>query len=189
VVDAGVAAVEMTRHLPDESLPDLAEDRGSEAERAHAAACASCAARLADVRSALDLARRAEVPEPSPLYWDAMRRSVGRRIAEQPRSRPRWAWLAPLAAAAALVAALILTTGRTRAPSPTPAPVLPAWTALPDAAADPSLAVLEGFAAEDGDLANLDEGEGVGPFLAGLSDADYRALAQSLRSAGKGGES
>jgi hypothetical protein len=179
----------MTRHVPDESLPDLAEGHGSEADRAHAAACASCASRLADVRSALGLARRADVPEPSPLYWEAMRRSVGRRIGEEPRRGPRWAWLAPLAAAAALVAVMVLTTGRTQAPSATPAPRLPAWSALPDADDDASLVVLEGFAAEDGALATVDEGGGVGAFLASLSDEDDRALADSLRGGGKGGDS
>jgi hypothetical protein len=48
---------------------------------------------------------------------------------------------------------------------------------------------MEGFAAEDDTLASVDEGAGVAPFLASLSDEDYRALAASLRSAGKGGES
>ena len=179
----------MTRHLPDESLPDLAFGRGSEADRAHAGACGACGSRLAEVRSALEIARRADVPEPSPLYWDAMRRSVGRRIGEEPRRRPGWAWLAPLAAAAALVAAMMLTTGRTHAPSATPEPGLPAWSALPKAEDDPSLVVLEGFAADDDELAALDEGGGVGPFLASLSDEDDQALADSLRGDRKGGES
>jgi hypothetical protein len=180
----------MTRHPSDESLPDLAIGRGSEPDRAHAAACASCASRVAAVRSALDLARRVDVPEPSPLYWDAMRRSVGRRISEERPDRTSWAWLAPLAAAGALVAAAILMSGRSHSPSPsTPAPGLPAWSALPDADDDPSLVVMEGFAAEDDTLASVDAGAGVAPFLASLSDEDYRALAASLRSAGKGGES
>ena len=181
----------MTTHLPDESLPDLASGRGAEAERAHAAACASCASRVAEARSALDLARRVEVPEPSPLYWDAMRRSVGRRIDEEPRARARWTWLVPLAAAAALVAAVILTSGRTtQSPSTViPAAGLPAWSALPDAENDPSLAVMEGFASEGDALADIDEGAGVGSYLASLPDEDYQALAASLRSAGKGGES
>jgi len=142
-----------------------------------------------EARAALDLARGAEVPEPSPLYWEAMRRSVGRRIAEEPRRPPRWAWLGPLAAAAAVLAVVALTTGRTHAPSGSPAPALPAWSALPPAEDDPSLEVLEGLEVADGGLAELDTGRGVGAFLAGLSDDDYRALADSLRGAGQGGES
>ena len=129
------------------------------------------------------------MPEPSPLYWEAMRRSVERRIAEEPRRSPRWAWLAPLAATAAVVTVVALTTGRTHAPAALPGPTLPAWSALPPAEDDASLEVLEGVAVADGDLGTDDEGRGVGAFLAGLSDEEYRALADSLREAGQGGES
>jgi hypothetical protein len=179
----------MTRHVPDESLPDLAEGGGSEADRAHVLACRPCATRVEETRAALALARRADVPEPSPLYWDAMRQSVGRRIAEEPRRAPRWAWLGPLAAAGAAVAVFALATGRTHAPSATPAPALAAWSALPPAEDDASLAVLEGLAEAEGDLGELDGGRGVGAFLAELSDDDYRVLADSLRGAGQGGAS
>jgi len=179
----------MTRHVSNESLPDLAEGGGSDADRAHAAACGPCRARVAQVQAALALARRPDVPEPPPLFWEAMRRSVGRRIAEEPRRAPRWAWLTPLAAAAAVVAVVALTTGRTHAPSAGPGAALPAWSALPPAEDDASLDVLEGLVVADGDLGELDEGRGVGAFLAGLSDEEYRALADSLRGAGQGGES
>jgi hypothetical protein len=177
----------VTRHVPDESLADLAEGRGTDAQRAHVRACGGCAARLEEVRSALEIARRADVPEPSPLYWEAMRRNVGRRIEEEPRRSLRWAWLGPLAAGAALAALFALTAGRTHAPSATPDPGLPAWSALPPAEDDPSLVVLEGLVAtETRGLGSLDEGGGVGLFLAGLSDEDYRALAESLREGQRG---
>jgi hypothetical protein len=178
----------MMRHVPDGSLPDLAEGVGSEGERAHVRACGPCAARVEETRAALALARRADVPEPSPLYWDAMRRSVGRRITEEPRRAPRWAWLGPVAAAAA-VAVLALVTTRTPAPSASPAPVLPAWSALPAADDDPSLAVLEGLFVAEEDLGDLGEGRGVGALLAELSDEDYRALVDSLDATGQGGKS
>jgi hypothetical protein len=179
----------MTRHVPDESLPDLAEGRGSEAERAHAAACARCATRIGDAREELALARRADVPEPSPLYWEAMRRNVGRKIAEERRGAGLGAWLAPVAAGAVAVAALFLATGRAHAPSAPPPPTLPAWSALPAAEDDVSLEVLEGLAVADASLATLEEGRGVSALLAGLTDEESRALADSLRRAGKGGES
>lgn len=179
----------MTRHVPDGSLADIAEGVGSEAERAHVRACGPCAARVEETRAALALARRADVPEPSPLYWDAMRRSVGRRIAEEPRRAPRWAWLGPVAAAAAAVAVFALATGRAPAPSASPAPALPAWSALPAAEDDPSLAVLEGLVMAEGDLGDLGEGRGVGALLAELSDEDYRALVDSLDATGQGGKS
>jgi len=176
----------MTRHLSDEQVPDLAEGLGSPAEREHVAACAACTARVEEVRGVLALARRAEVPEPSPLYWEALRRNVGRRIDDERRG-PRPAWLPALAATAAVVVATIaLTVGRPPAPAPS-APPLPAWSALPPAADDVSLEVLEGFATADGSLGAIDEGRGVGAFLAGLSDEDYRTLADSLR--GQGGVS
>lgn len=180
----------MTRHLSDESLLDLAEGGGGDGDRAHAAACPTCAARVEEARAALHLARRADVPEPSPLYWEAMRRGVERRIAEgEPRRSPRWAWLAPLAATAAALALFALATGRTHAPVVAPGPTLPAWSALPPAEEDESLDVLEAVAMADGDLGPLDEGRGVSAFLAGLTDEEYRALADSLRAAGQGGES
>jgi len=180
----------MSRHLSDESLLRLAQGGGASAERAHAGECGRCAERVEAARAGLALARRADVPEPSPLYWEAMRRSVERRIAQEPQPRSRgWAWLAPLAATAAVLAVVVLTTGRTHAPARLPVPTLPAWSALPPAEEDVSLEVLEGLTVADGDLGTLDEGRGVGAFLAGLSDEESRALADSLREAGQGGES
>ena len=179
----------MNRHLSDELILSLAQGGGASAERAHAMDCQTCAEQVEEARAGLDLARRADVPEPSPLYWEAMRLRIERRIAEEPRRSPRWAWLAPILATAAAVAVVALTTGRAHAPAALPRPTLPAWSALPPAEDDASLEVLEGVAVADGDLATDDEGRGVSAFLAGLSDEEYRALADSLREAGKGGES
>jgi len=114
---------------------------------------------------------------------------VGRRIAEEPRRAPRWAWLAPLAAATAVVAVVAFLAGGPPAPSRSPEPGLPAWSPLPPAEDDASLEVIEGLAATGGELGELDEGRGVAAFLAGLSDEDYGALVESLRGAGNGGES
>lgn len=179
----------MIRHLSDESLLRLAQGEGDAAGREHVLACGRCAGRVEDAREGLFLAQRADVPEPSPLYWEAMRRSVGRRIAEEPRRSPAWAWLAPVLATAGVVLVVVLTTGRAHAPAVLPAPTLPAWSALPPAEEDVSLEVLEGVAIADGNLGTLDEGNGVSAFLAGLSDEEYRGLADSLRESGQGGES
>jgi hypothetical protein len=121
------------------------------------------------------------VPEPSPLYWEAMRRNLERRIAEEPRRGSRWSWLLPLAATAAAVAVVALATGRATAPGPAPEPLLSAWTALPPEDEDVSLDVLEGLAVTTGDIGPLDEGQGVGAFVAALSEDDVRTLAESLR--------
>jgi hypothetical protein len=179
----------MSRHLSDESLLRLAQGGDAEEDRAHVLACARCAERVEEARAGLLLARRADVPEPSPLYWEAMRLRIGQRIAEAPRRSPGWAWLAPVLVAAAAILVVALTTGRAHAPAALPPPTLPAWSALPPAEDDASLAVLEGVAIADVDLGTLDEGRGVSAFLAGLSDEEYRALADSLREAGQGGES
>jgi hypothetical protein len=180
----------MTRHLSDEAVLDVAEGREDAARRAHVDGCPDCRERVETVLSGLDAARRADVPEPSPLYWEAMRRNVGRRIAEEPRRAPRWAWLAPLAATAAVVAVGFLATGRGPSPQASPAPRLAAWSALPAEEDDAALEVLEGLAATQPDMEPLDEGRGVGAFVALLSDEEQAALAASLRGAGeKGGES
>ena len=180
----------MTRHVSNEAVVDLAEGLGSEPDRTHVAGCGSCTARVEEMRAGLSLAGSADVPEPSPLYWEAMRRSVGRRIAQEARPSWRRDWLAPLAAAAALVVAVVaLTVGRSHAPSVAPEPTLAAWFALPPAEDDASLQVLEGLAVADGDLGALDEGRGAGAFVASLSEEESRALAESLRGAGQGGES
>lgn len=171
----------MTRHVSERELVDLALGAGTQAEREHASGCAKCSSRLAELAEGLALTRQAEVPEPSALYWEALRRNVSRRIAEEPRPLAGWGRLVPLAAAAAVVA-LALSSGRALHPTrETPAAVLPSWSALPPEEDDPGLVVLEGVALGDGDLTAWEEGRGIGAFLAGLSDADGSALAERLQ--------
>jgi hypothetical protein len=175
----------MRPHVADESVLDLAEGAGNGEDLAHLARCAACATRVAEARLALETARRAELPEPSPLYWEALRRSVGRRIAEEKHAASRVWLLLPAAVAAGLVAFLLMRP----VPSPLPEPTLAAWSALPPAEDDAGLAVLEGLAVADDGLPAWDEDRGLGAFLAGLTDEETRALADRLRRAGQGGES
>jgi hypothetical protein len=159
-------------------------------DQAHVDACSTCASQLDEARAGLALALRAEVPEPSPLYWESLRRSVGRRIADEPRRGQRWRWLLPLATATA-VAALALSVGHAPRHPATPvtrAGVVPAWSALPPAERDEALTVLEGLAVADTSLASWDEGRGLGSFLAGLTDEESQALAESLRREGQEGD-
>jgi hypothetical protein len=124
------------------------------------------------------------VPEPSPLYWEAFRRQVGRRI--QGEGRRTWLrFLVPLAAAAGLVVAL------TRPPSapsnslvPVAASVLPAWSALPAAEDDPGFEVLQAVASSGSDLASSYERGSVQELLSDLSDEESQALAERLKSDG-----
>ena len=177
----------MTAHVSNDAVVDLALDAGTAAERAHASSCQACARRLEEARSALELAQRAEVPEPPPLYWQALRRGVSRRIAEDGQRPRRFGILVPLAAAAALLAVLIAGRGWSkRAPVE---PGLAAWSALPVEAEDDGLRVLEGLALSGSELAEWDRAEGLAVTLANLTDDESRVLAETLRAHPKGGES
>jgi hypothetical protein len=177
----------MTAHVSDDALVDLALGEGAAPDRAHAGSCADCARRLEEAKGALELARRAEVPEPSPLYWDALRRGVSQRIAEEKARRRHFAILVPLAAAAALVA--VVFTWPASRPRDAAPPPLAAWSALPLVEDDDSLRVLEGLALASGELAEWDEASGLGAYLANLTDEESQALAETLRERGQGGES
>ena len=171
-------------HLSDESVIELSTGEGRTSDLAHAAACAACARRVQEIRDALALLQRADVPEPSPLYWEALRSGVRQRIADDKRRVSAWTLLVPLAAAAALV--FVLWSGGTKPPAAV-APSLPAWSPLPVAEEDDGLRVLEGLAlTADGDT-DWDEPEGLSAYVADLTDEDSRTLAETLR--GQGGQS
>ena len=176
----------MTAHLSDESVVELAAGDGGSGELEHAAACEACAHRVRESRDAIELLQRSEVPEPSPLYWQALRSGVQRRIAEDKRQAALWTMLVPLAAAAALVAVFW---GGPAKQAPLATRSLPAWSPLPAAEEDEGLRALEGLAlTADGDT-EWDEPTGLAPYLAGLTDEESRALAETLRGRGQGGES
>lgn len=139
------------RHLDEETLWNALESEPAPEARAHLDVCAECRQHLEQAREALDWARDAAVPEPSPLFWDSFRRKVSRRIEQ----RERWATVGRVAGLAALAASLILAV-RVSGPAPAPAPAearLPAWTALPAVEEDASLDVLR--AAFDGEPVEL----------------------------------
>ena len=181
----------MRGHISEDRMIDLLEDQGTPADWAHVASCAECRSRLEEARSVMGLAAQAEVPEPPGLYWEALRRNVSRRIAEEPQARSPWSWMLPVvaASAAALVIAVSLAD---RAAVPTPQPdVLPAWSALPPEATDDDLLVVSGFAVDEIDgeeWSELEEGQGLGAFVASLSEDESEALVEALRAEGPGGE-
>ena len=95
-------------HLSPEEFVDAAEGTRTEGSLPHLAVCDRCRRELADLRRTLTVAIDADVPEPSPLFWDNLSARIGERIdAESGRSwwqawiRPRV--LVPLSAAALLV--------------------------------------------------------------------------------------
>ncbi|MGE5127398.1 MAG: hypothetical protein ACM3PV_13980 [Betaproteobacteria bacterium] len=183
----------MSRHLSEETLLDLVEGRADETSRAHLVDCASCAARVSEAAQALSAARAAEVPEPPQPYWNGFGRAVSRRIDESARRPSRWGWLVPLGAAAAAVAVIALVPSWRPAPAPAPpaeqpAAALPSWSALPPIEQDDATPILEAAAsgAEPG-LAALDDGRGLGWFVAALTDDEAQALAEALRAQRKDG--
>jgi predicted anti-sigma-YlaC factor YlaD len=168
----------MTRHLADEALAEALEGRTGAEAQAHLRSCEACGVRLRDAQEALRLAAQAEVPEPSPLYWEAFRRQIGRRIAEEPRvafRRTWWAW--GLAAVAAVV--VVVLSGPSRSRMPSVVPTLPAWVALPEED-EASLSVLEGMGPSDEDLRPALADQGVAHEIAELSEEDSRSLAAAL---------
>jgi hypothetical protein len=172
----------MPTHLTDETLIDLLEETAGAEARRHAAECRLCEARLQEAQAGRRLATSAEVPEPSPLYWEHFRRQVGRRLeAREPRWWPRLVWGPVLAAAAAVVIA-VWVPATPRGVGQTPAPVLPAWSALPPAESDEGLAVLAAIAPRAGEaLGVVADCRDLGNCLAELSDEESRALAEALR--------
>jgi hypothetical protein len=151
-----------------------------------------CRERVQAAKQGLELARGTKgVPEPSPLYWEALRTQVGRRIAEEPPV-PAWRrWgravgafsLVPAAAAVLLLALLPFW----RKSSPDPA--LPAWEALPPAAEDTSLDVLRGLVYEGNDLEAAAGCRDVVECLSTLSEEESQALTDALRSSLEEGRS
>lgn len=102
-------------HLSPKALIDLAEGARPEHAFPHLETCARCQRRLADVRLALSTAALADVPEPSPLFWDHLSDRIRQAVrSEGPPPRhdwttPRLSWrLAALGGALGIVVAAAL---------------------------------------------------------------------------------
>jgi hypothetical protein len=101
------------RHISVEELVDLAEGRNVPGTASHLAACERCRDGVEQARLTIALARQVDVPEPSPLFWEALPHRVARAIDDSPRSWwtpvARWEWLR--APATAWTVALVLVMG------------------------------------------------------------------------------
>jgi hypothetical protein len=104
-------------HLTTIDLVDLAEGRRSPESTPHLAACDQCRHALDEVGAAIALAATADVPEPSPLFWDQFSRRVRDAVAEDDRRSTvtvrwwtRWFVLAPVAAVVVVAVAIGLLT-------------------------------------------------------------------------------
>lgn len=161
-------------HLTAGALVDLAEGQRPQSAEAHLQSCERCRRRLADLRAAMVAARAAEVPEPSPLFWDHLSSRVRQAVAAQPLPRrpfldPAWLtgltlWRAPTTWAAAVVSILLIALVVGHGPAVRPAPP-GASGEISDAAVD--LAALPAFGSPDdatlafvGDLASQMDPDG-----------------------------
>lgn len=175
-------------HLGEDALVDLMDGVASAEARGHAASCLHCRARLEQAASGLELAREADIPEPSPLFWQSFRGQVDVRIASGDPA-PVWKRFAAgpwLAAAAAVLVAVAVLLPRAPAPVPLapPAAGLPAWSALPPADEDPGLDLLAAVVPGSGGLGPLAECQGLGDCMteaAALSEEETAVLTEALR--------
>ena len=75
------------RHLTPQELIDLAEDERLEPSLPHLASCDHCRREITNLRAAMGRAAEAEVPEPSPLFWEHFSSRVREAIARLPRKQ------------------------------------------------------------------------------------------------------
>lgn len=118
-----------SKHLSQETLLGLAEQRGTARNREHAERCDRCRQDVEALRATLAAMRDVEVPEPSPLFWNHLSARISQAIASgrTPASPAPWVrvpawrsgvWLAGAAVAAAFA---VMATWRPAGRSPLPA--------------------------------------------------------------------
>jgi hypothetical protein len=170
----------MRTHVSDAELMDVVEGVAREGTLGHVEACRECRGRVEEAKAGLSLAAMADLPEPSPLFWEAQQRRVRERIDAVPVRRTWWP-AAVLATAAAAWVAVVVVGPRPEAVVPSVSPALPAWSALPPAEDDPSYEVLEGLGAQMANAAPLASCLDWAGCVAGLSDEESEELASALR--------
>ena len=99
----------MTRHLDEVEFVDALDGRLAPSLEAHVQACASCTARVQVLMDAVaGLQPTADVPEPSPLYWEHFSRRVHDAVREDAIGKQRPArWWRPIRISALTAAALV----------------------------------------------------------------------------------
>jgi hypothetical protein len=179
----------MFGHIRETEWVDVLSEGGDMRQRQHLEDCVTCRQSLDDIREGLTLARMANVPEPSPLYWDIFRRRVGERIAGEHGAPSRAVLSLRWVLTGALAVGLLLSAVTLRRGSdPTVQPshlatVLPAWAPLPPAEADEGLSVLAALDSADLEAATCRD---MALCLADASDTENAQLAKALEEEMKG---
>jgi hypothetical protein len=108
------------KHLSPETLIDLAEGVESADRELHLRECDVCRRELADLKATLLNAVAADVPEPSPLFWDHLSARIKSAVEHEPEPRRGWSFgLLPwrVAAITAVAAGVVAVTLTLRAPA------------------------------------------------------------------------
>lgn len=115
-------------HLSPDTFVDLLEGTVSEDAVPHLASCALCRDELASLLATWQAAVDADVPEPSPLFWDHLSARVADAVAAESQAVRRpwwrldWSWNVAGLAAAAAAAVIVVVLVR---PAGSPTPVVP----------------------------------------------------------------
>jgi hypothetical protein len=157
-------------HLSEEQLVDIAEGTRGEASAPHLASCEACRRQLAELRAMMSVAAEADVPEPSPLFWNHFSDRVREAVAAEPARRGwDWSWARfrmPIALAAAVAILIIaVSTVRLIAPPHMKPPPSMVFVAQPPPAGASQVVTRETLATDDPSFALVTE-------LTGSIDAD-----------------
>jgi len=193
-------------HLRADEFVDIAEGTRAESSSAHLASCEACRGLLADARAAMAAAADADVPEPSPLFWNHFSQRVREAVANDASRARGWrtvlhdvSWrraalpLGGLAAAVLIAFAL----AKTLAPAPHGAasPAAGTSVAAPDGTidaagdasidADPLLAIVASLASamEFDAGAVLEDSATAEHAVAHLTDDELREMQRMLQNA------
>lgn len=96
----------MSRHLAPQEFVDLLDGRLAPSELPHLQTCESCRDQLTSLQQTWQAASAADVPEPSPLFWDHFSARVHDAVAAEGLRRSWWSRLQPSWRLAALTSAL-----------------------------------------------------------------------------------